>query len=313
MSNLSARLGPINLARAVGFFDKIAFRTRRPLSKTKMKTLSANASFVDVRIGHPIRNSPDALIVTVVAPRRKALELLAECPDLKLNYVEVALDFLAEDVSAAYLLHELFDCGFVQAWHGKRETRRVENGTYTGQKKPGHLFVWYSDRASKVAPWKSCLHVEGRHQGMAAVRRIGIQTPADLLTFDHTAYWRRYLNLYHIDLARLGRFHRNRTRRERRKNTSIDVSGRFKFDVDHRTGGLLFRIFSAHAHQPIRSVQRFVDQYGRGPFLKKIDMSSIVICDNHSRDRFSPFSLTYMQSQADNSQTIETGMVCMAE
>jgi hypothetical protein len=81
MTNLSGPPVSINAAEAVGFFDKIAFRARRPLSKVKMKTLLANARSVDVRRGHPIRNSPDSLIVTIVAPRRKALELLAKCSE----------------------------------------------------------------------------------------------------------------------------------------------------------------------------------------------------------------------------------------
>ena len=131
-------------------------------------------------------------------------------------------------------------------------------------------FAWYADRRSKVTgEW--CFHIEGRHVGVQAVRRAGVHHPRDLLTFDHEAYWQKWLHLYEIDLERLGRYHLNRQTRERRQHPLLLKSRcGFVYNRDRSVGSALYRALSVHPRQHCRSIQQFVATYGRGPFLQPL-------------------------------------------
>jgi len=95
-------------------------------------------------------------------------------------------------------VHEYFDAYFVQPWHGKHETQLRHKGmtSYSGQHRPGHWFAWYSDRPSKVTGEADCFHIEGRYQGVASLRKIGVHHPRALLSFDHQANWSKHMRLY---------------------------------------------------------------------------------------------------------------------
>ncbi len=282
------------------FFDKLAFRTARPLPEKQMRILRKNTSFVDIRRGHHIRGSDNVLILTVINPNDRALRLLGSRNNLVVNYVEVARDTILVDERTPRQLREIYDRAFVQPRHGKRQNILQENGTYTGQIRPGHRFVWYGDRSSKRSGGKNCFHLEGRHHGVVAVRRIGIRHPSDLIEFDHAAYWRRHLNFYEVDCDRLGRWHLNRVSGQRRQRAIGNVS----YNVDRRTGQTLFRIFGQHEFQEAISVQRFIDQYGRGPFLRRVgDPSSIVICNEDTSSRNSMCALMNLHSLENGSQS----------
>ncbi len=279
------------------YFDKLAFRTARPLAEKQMIILRKNASSVDLRRGHHIRGSKNALILTVVNPNDRALRLLANRSSLVANYVEVARDTILVDERRPLQLREIHDRTFVQPRHCKRQTVLLEHGSYTGQNRPGHRFVWYGDRPSKRGGVGNCFHLEGRHHGVIAVRRMGIHRASDLLEFNHAAYWRRHLNFYEVDCARLGRWHLNRVTGQRRQRAMEKNNNFAKYDIDRRTGQMLFRIFGHHEFQEVLSVQMFIDRYGRGPFLRRIDdPSSIVIYNEDTSSRNSMYALANLNS-----------------
>ena len=176
------------------------------------------------------------------------------------------------------MLHELLDETFVQSWHGKQQLVRIGDvgwhTSYSGQARANLRFAWYSHRLSKLAN-EPCLHREFRHRGMAACRRAGIYTAADLIEFDPVAHWERYLACYWIDFAHLGRTHANKLAGTRRQKPLVSSKGGWTYNVDAASGSLLFRALSAHEQQEMRSVQRFIDEYGRGPFLRRLDLSSL--------------------------------------
>ena len=276
----------------VSHFDKVAFRTSTKPTKGERDFLRRNALSFDVRRGHPIR--PDhpirrhfdqKFVATLVVPTGQAFELADELGWTP-NYVEAALDAITGEWQAARMLHEFLDATFVKSWHGKQQFVRIGNPdlggddpcatSYSGQRRANSRFAWYSGRSSKITN-EPCLHLEHRHQGLGACRRADIHSPADFLDFDHVAHWQRHLTCYRIDFAQLGRSHLNGIEGNRRQKPRVDI-GRtgFAYDQDAATGRILFRALSVHEHQQMRSMQRFVDQHGRGAFLRRLDVSALL-------------------------------------
>ena len=271
-----------NVKAAIAHFDKVAFRSRTAPNKAQLAVLRANTRWVGVRLGHPIRDSDRRFLIILTVPRQPALALAEELGWLP-NYFEAAVDNIVSEWEQALELHYFLDETFVHSWHGKQRLIRVSPlgaddphaTTYTGQPKAGRLFAWYS-RPSKITD-EPCLHLESRHRGVAACRRAGVYTAADLIHFDHLAYWQRNLACYRIDFDQLGRSNTNKSEGRRRQKPRED---------DAAKGSRLFRALSAHENQEMRSVQRFIDRYGRGPFLQRYDVYGLLsLLVNHVRER----------------------------
>lgn len=295
-SNVGRTNALCNLQVPVGadcFWHKITFRTpRRPNKKLKLK-FEKNCSSYDCRPGHHIPGSDHQQLITIVTPNRRCLELLDELIGF-VNSGEAALDLIFATQEGNWSMRKFFDDHFIQNWHGKRESYLFETTAYTGYHLPGVRFVWYSDLPSKVRGAEFCLHIEARYQGVAAMRRLGIHRPSDMIDFDHASLWRRHLNFYQLDLERLGRWHLNRQTHQRRHRPWIKQCGTLSYNVDRRRGSILYRIyavtdaFAKHCDmvdrrepwdeeqpdQPIldRCLQKFIDTYGRGPFLQRLDI-----------------------------------------
>jgi hypothetical protein len=279
-------------------FDKIGIRMSCRPSRQLRARLQANAHEVGkCRRGHPIRNSDAEFILPVTAPNRRGLELIAEQPGWIINYIEVARDIVVLAQSDAMAMRDEYDKYFVQPHHGKRELVSKGYSTSTdARKRAGVIYVWYGDGLMKLPAGRfgePRFHFEGRHQGVAAVRGIGIHDKADILTFDFQAYFKRNLNFYEIDFERLGRFHRNRRSGSRRQKPFVSQFGSVAYNHDRRLGGLLYRTYGKtnafarfcdhvdHSDPEIeeqppkhiidRCVQKFIDRYGRGPFLRRRD------------------------------------------
>jgi hypothetical protein len=153
-----------------------------------------------------------------------------------------------------------------------QETSHHHATTYTGRShRPGRTFVTYSDRPSKLDPGSPCCHIEARYQGIVALRSIGINTASDWVSFDHHAFWKKHLCFLEVDLTRLGRWYDNRRSGKRRQQIRRHLSGKYSYNVDRAIGSLLFRNFGRHSTELEITVQRFVDCFGRGPFLRAID------------------------------------------
>jgi hypothetical protein len=237
------------------YFDKVMFRTARALSESEESFLRNNATSLTRQHGW----------WNVVNLNDRGLSFFVKLPHLTIYELEIARDDIVEDQDQALWLRDLFDTHFVHSWHGKHEIVVAENGVYTGQRRPGKRFGWYGDRPCKRTGELHCFHLEGRHIGTRALKRIGINHPRDLLTFDHAAYWQRHLKLYRVDLERLGRFHMNRRSGGRRQRPRHGF-----YNLDRSTGSIIFRNLAQHDDLPLRSAQLFVDRYGRGPFLHPI-------------------------------------------
>ena len=90
---------------------------------------------------------------------------------------------------------------------------------------------------------RACTSKRGAH-GVAAVRRIGIYHPRDLLTFDHAAFWAERLKLYRVDCERLGRWWENKKLNERRQHPDQQQYGKFSYNADARRGAVIYRVLA---------------------------------------------------------------------
>jgi hypothetical protein len=209
-------------------------------------------------------------------PSPEALRMLLAWRDhAYINYVEPAFDLVFGNYFAAEWWTELFQNHFLQGHHrASMSVASYPDGGFStrphrhGKPRRGRWFHYYSDKPCRITHESHCFHFEGKHDGVAAVRRLGIHSLADLVSFDFVDYFTRSLKLYSVDLERLGRFERNRRSGSRRQQPT---SGNGNWNHDKAIGSALYRRLSlhhdgSHAH----SLQQFVDSYGRGPFLVPI-------------------------------------------
>jgi hypothetical protein len=251
--------------------DKLTFRTDRVTDK-QLYALKDSARFAGVGRGHYMPINPALpVLLTVVVPTERALHLLVEKKPLICNYGEPAIDYISSTRRESMQINDLFEDHFVHSRHGKHQVVKFDNGgVATGQRRKGRRFVWYSDLPSKVTGELNCFHLEGRHQGTDALRRINVYEPSDWLTFDHATYWRQNLRLLDVNLERLGRFGSGR----RKSLVEHFSSGTFNRDLFR--GSILFRDRAAVEELQRYSIQRFADNSSRAQCLHKLNVSALL-------------------------------------
>jgi hypothetical protein len=214
-------------------------------------------------------------------PSEAALRLLIDFTDddALLNYHEIALDLLPPERPSLGHLLDLFQHGFVQPWHAGHQMHWFADGFSTsrftrGEPPRGHYFNPYADEPCRIDGHQHCLHIDSRIHGAGAARRLGIHRPSDLLQFDFVSYWRKWLRLYHIDFERLGRFDANRSSGSSRRQPRIAQWGRLgTVNMDKLRGARLYHLLAldrGDGGEQQRSLQHFVDSYGRGPYLTRM-------------------------------------------
>jgi hypothetical protein len=261
----------IRPTRILFYFDRIRIWLREPLNSRDRKMLERNCAGL---YEESARLGPYRCKIEVYRPSKIGLHTLSRLPDgAMVNYIEVTSDLIMPDAAQLQVLHELFKHGFLQLRHGGKGLKSYEGGFSTrktpepGARRGGFWFQWYIDRPCKVTGEDRCFHFEGKYEGRQFVKRLGVYHPRDLKGFDFTRYFKKHLKLYRVDLDRLGRFDDNKRKGAKRKQSKVN---------DRKLGMALYRTLSAHADQEDRSLQRFVDQYGRGPFL-----TPVIIYDDH--------------------------------
>ena len=259
------------------YFDKTSYLVSRPPPAAVMHELRANAITVPNPKWYKNKRGWSTLSLVVVGANQHAIELLDHLCEREryiLNYAEPTLNLRFADEFGPNLLRQACDEYFVQDRIGRHERMYFDHGTSTGQRRPGRRFHWYDDRPHKLTGEPNVFKIEGRYQGAPALRRIRIYRPADLLTFDHIKFWKRNFKLCDVDIEHLGRYHENRLRGERRQKPLID--GGYNFDCG--TGGILFTALAAETHnqQGRFTTQQLIKNYGKGPFIRPIDVSHLL-------------------------------------
>jgi hypothetical protein len=241
------------------YIDVVQLRLQQKLSKEKLKRLRALRCGVK-QFFDPIKFGPSFYPwrLRLFQPSDAALQFLIEI-DGHLNFTEFALDWIFDhrDRKGFYRAGELMQTHFVKGHH-RQQVQVLYKGItyYSGPRKAPTVFAGYADRPSKITGEVDCVHIEGRLR-TKALRRAGIGSLADLLNFDHHAFWSKYLRLHTIDLRALGRLHLNSRLGTRRRQWQVSCgpARSWIFDKHLAAGSILFAVAD-------RSIQKVVDRFG---------------------------------------------------
>lgn len=117
-------------------------------------------------------------------------------PDLLfLLGVDFALDLTTNSESDAAILDRALQSVFVPARLPLADHAHQFETTYIGKKRSKNRLVMYCDGVRKVRPEIPRVHLEWRIRGKTALERASIYGPADLVRFDHRAFWAKQLRL----------------------------------------------------------------------------------------------------------------------
>jgi hypothetical protein len=314
------------------YFDKVHYWLPKPLDHRQLAALRQ-----ECRGGLYYQTQPCPFdyrlrqYLDLWQPKDAALHMLAQRDGALVNYVEPACDFTFGDYRAPQWWGEFFADHHLQDHH--RASMGVEaypdggmstRPTRKGRPRRGRWHHHYSHRECRITGELDCFHFETRHQGLAACRKIGIHSAADLPSFDFEAHFAEPLKFYQVDAERMGRFHRNQRCGSRRSKPYITHHGALSYNHDRMLGGQLYRLLSRHPFrcpqcrscsppgsdacdhcgtphpgQPWdiqRSLQQFVDAYGRGPYLQPLfDEPLLYILMRHISPMFSETPLPSAQ------------------
>ncbi|WP_262964287.1 hypothetical protein [Methylobacter psychrophilus] len=123
-----------------------------------------------------------------------------------INYVEFAMDILGSQNQVAKLSELLIErIVFERRSRNRFYYNQHENTHYFGQRfKHSDILVLYSDRESKVASGRQCVHIEMRLYGSKILKKFDIYAIQDLIDFSHDKIWNKYLDLRDVNYTKLG-------------------------------------------------------------------------------------------------------------
>jgi hypothetical protein len=222
------------------YFDKIQFWRCEPLDHPSLSSLERNCGSGGLYVeAKPAGfNSKYRQRVELRQPSPEALASLAkENGDVLINRIELAIDWSFASCIDRDETFEFFHRRLVRRHHGKKQ--EIWLFSPTGQNRPDdiahaetrydagrwapNLLACYREDHSRMTGELNVLHTEWRANGVAAVRRVGINSALDLLDFDHRQFWARRLLLLRASPGRLGRLFSNQfTGKKRRAETYID-------------------------------------------------------------------------------------------
>lgn len=173
-------------------------------------------------------------------PTRAARRWLAAQPGLQLSYVELALDWVFDSQHECDAAYELVDRCFYKKYHRVSHHVHHEKRTrYSGHRKLPHVVALYDDLSSRITGELFTLHLEWRTRSARALRGIWIKSIADLIDFDHLAFWRERLLLREIDRELLLQMFMNKANGNRRQDGAVLQGGWFtREQTAHRLFGL---------------------------------------------------------------------------
>ena len=219
--------------------------------------------------------------LTIVRPDAALLRWLARRDDALINYAEFALDWVFETDEERDAMFGFAHLYLVRGHHrgrrqrvrlykfwfdrlGRRHERVVDDPAdadirYDATGGARNKLVTYREDWSRITGQPSVVHHEWRAASAPAVRAAGINSPADLVGFDHRAFWERRLKMVEVDLERVGRLLRNRNEGTRRRAPRQVANWRGRrVNRDQKWGGVLGRAVDLGG---TGTVQDFLDQW----------------------------------------------------
>ena len=234
--------------------DRVTIWLDRPASEAEFEALCEHCTCLTVTNDQPKFQANRKCKLELFQPTRKCLrmakEILRAETNADLTYVELASDVtLPKRVRTALLTAFL---GSVKVSSQRSLFVQCEETFYCGKRaesggRDGSVLAVYADKASKInnarpdADAMKCFHVELRLSGKDALRKHGILTLQDLISFKHKQLWEKCLKFYALprsktELGRLlaaccgGRADASDTAYLKRANRWIDkhsIDGRF--------------------------------------------------------------------------------------
>jgi hypothetical protein len=223
---------------SLAFFDVVRVWLRRPVQRTELHWLKAQAG--KGGLYYAIRRARfDPTFVCVLElrqPSSAALDWMASHPGALVNKVEISMDLVFSTIEQREAALEFFDRHLVRRCCSSRERVTMFGSTRYDGLVGRNKLVCYPERRSRVSGGRYVLHLEWRAVGARAVRSVGISLPADLVHFDHHAFWCQRLVLIDIDPARLGRALSNKRESSRRKAFRFVGKDGKRTNLDAREG-----------------------------------------------------------------------------
>ena len=238
------------------YIDKIQFWVIDPLDQHTLELLKPECGrgglFVinkRAQFDHRFRQR-----IQLRQPTENALRLLAQRDDVLINGAEIALDLIFKNWFERKRAIDFLHQHLVRPWHRKHQTIHVDRGRqqagddgliqwrYDARRSAPNKTVIYKEEETRVTGELDCLHIEGRTKGVRATRAAGINTPGDLLVFNHRAFWQKRPRLYDVDRRKLGLMIRNRSTGRRRRTHKTIQRGKFQYPIEAKTGEAFARM-----------------------------------------------------------------------
>ena len=270
MTTIPSAPVPMKPSAIYGYFDKIQFWVLTPLDSMTIASLRRQCGQGGLHVDNrPARfDGGYRQRIELRQPSDNALAWLAGHDDALINRVEIALDFTFRSKVEKDRLFEFLHYHLVRRWHGKNQKIKLVRGTalktskvvdeiddgetrYDAYRAPNKI-VFYRNQFSRITGELNCLHLEWHLNLLKTVRSAGINSGRDLVEFNHRQFWQKRLLLCDVDRRRLGRLIRNRAAGKRRRTSEIKQTGRYRINIDGRTGEAHVRSFD--------TVQELIDQ-----------------------------------------------------
>lgn len=209
-------------------FDRVTFWVdcaELPISKATLEKHCAKVEVILMQMAH---NAKWKLMVMLYQPTLRCFQILENALGhgvaVLVTYVEVASDLPSASAKHARAMRNSFLASAKMLYErhpvilGKpRKPGKLCSIFYFGPRtrfngrkcvRRSRVLVIYADKPSKLlnarpsADDLPCAHIECRVSGSAAIAEIGIVSLADLIAFDHVAFWEKSLRLYELPLQK---------------------------------------------------------------------------------------------------------------
>lgn len=192
------------------YFDWLTVWSKSPLPKAQLDALKQHCTGrVDV-LNAPARWDPSyRQRLQLFQPQPPALELLASTSGLRQTYLEPALDWTFDDGYALDAAAAIVQRCSVQPYFRGKEHVEIHSHYFGQRWQQANVLHHYDSKPSRITGEVFCEHIEWFLCGRRALRQAGINSLADLLTFDHRKFWQRHLTLCEVDPLHLARLYHN--------------------------------------------------------------------------------------------------------
>jgi hypothetical protein len=269
MSDIQDEFGPIKFGPVVSWDNvRVKIEGRQWPTRWERRFLQENCKNEEPIKAVPVERSYGKfqkrwLNLNLVAPNEEAIAAFGEDGllgrfDHTVSCAERALNLVTETQRDAERLYRYFKRHLVipnvrktNRWKGREIPgyREFKGTLYIGNPN-GFEVVIYADKPCKLTG-RPCLHIEHRYHSSTTVRKKpGVNQMTDLLAVNEPMR----MDLFQIDVARLGQWKENSKTGTRRR----------KVGTDGRLGQLVYG--------NSRSLQELVLRVGRGAFLERINV-----------------------------------------